>query len=88
MKRYTIIKMLTILSTLLMLHPLLGAASPSVDRGLEKREFINYTYQEGEPKPHHCVLKAVGGSEDDSDNVAAAVGMCGTDGIIELRDDI
>jgi hypothetical protein len=34
------------------------------------------------------VLKAVGGAEDDSDNLAAAVDMCGTDGVIELRDDV
>jgi len=63
------------------------AATPS-ERDLQKREHVDYTYQEGETRPHHCILKAVGGAEDDSDNLAAAVDMCGTDGIIELRDDV
>jgi hypothetical protein len=66
---------------------LLTSPLPSIG-SLEKRENIDYDWREGDSRPHHCVLKAVGGAEDDSDNLAAAVDMCGTDGVIELRDDI
>jgi hypothetical protein len=77
--------MLPLLYTLAVL-PLSIVASP-----LEAREndgFIQYEYREGDLKPHHCILKAVGGAADDSDNLAAAVEKCGTDGVIELRDDV
>jgi len=75
---------------LLPILALLGvtAASPLEGRELQKREHIDYQWREGDSKPHHCVLKAVGGAEDDSDNLAAAVDMCGTDGVIDLRDDV
>jgi hypothetical protein len=55
---------------------------------LAKRDHVDYEWREGDARPHHCILKAVGGKEDDSDNLAAAVDMCGTDGVIELRDDV
>lgn len=77
--------MLALLHTLLLV-PLSILASP-----LEVREndgFIEYEYREGDSKPHHCILKAAGGAADDSDNLAAAVAKCGTDGVIELRDDV
>jgi galacturan 1,4-alpha-galacturonidase len=70
----------------LALLPLYGIASPLETR--ENDEFIQYDYREGDSKPHHCILKAVGGAADDSDNLAAAVEKCGTDGVIELRDDV
>lgn len=75
---------------LLPLLALLGVstATPLEGRDLQKREHVDYQWREGDSKPHHCVLKAVGGIEDDSDNLAAAVDMCGTDGVIELRDDV
>jgi hypothetical protein len=55
--------MLPLLYTLAVL-PLSIVASP-----LEAREndgFIQYEYREGDSKPHHCTLKAVGGAADDS----------------------
>lgn len=64
-------------------------ASPFKTRGeIVKRENIEYEWREGESRPNHCVLHALGGDADDSDNLAAAVDMCGTDGVIELRDDV
>jgi len=77
--------MLPLLYTLSLL-PLSISASPVEAR--ENDGFIEYEYREGDSKPHHCVLKAVGGAADDSDNLAAAVVKCGTDGVIELRDDV
>lgn len=61
-------------------------ASPLEERGLIKRDNIDYEWVEGDSKPHHCVLHALGGDQDDSDTLLAAVEMCGTDGVIELRD--
>ena len=77
----------TTLSALL-LAPL-GLASPlEGPRGLVKRENIDHEYREGDSKPNHCILHALGGTEDDSDNLVAAVEMCGTNGVIELQDPI
>jgi hypothetical protein len=70
----------------LALLPLYGLASPLDPR--ENDGSIVYQYREGDSKPHLCILKAVGGAADDSDNLAAAVEKCGTDGVIELRDDV
>ena len=70
----------------LSLLPLSILASPVEAR--ENDGFIEYEYREGDSKPHHCILKAVGGAADDSDNLAAAVEKCGTNGVIELRDDL
>lgn len=79
--------MLSSLPTLsLLLAPLATLASPSDGRHLVKRENIDYEWREGEAKPNHCTLRALGGAADDSDNLAAAVDMCGTDGVIELVD--
>lgn len=65
----------------------LTSASPfDARRGLIKRENIDYEWREGDARPNHCVLRALGGAGDDSDNLVAAVDMCGTDGVIELRD--
>jgi hypothetical protein len=77
--------MLSLLYALALL-PLYGLASPLDTR--ENDGFIQYEYREGDSKPHQCILKAVGGAADDSDNLAAAVAKCGTDGVIELRDDV
>jgi hypothetical protein len=77
--------MLALLYTL-SIFPLSIVASPLEAR--ENGDFIEYEYREGDSKPHHCILKAVGGAADDSDNLAAAVEKCGTDGFIELRDDV
>jgi len=77
--------MLALLYTLSLL-PLSISASPVEAR--DNDGFIEYEYREGDSKPHHCILKAVGGAADDSDNLAAAVEKCGTDGVIELRDDV
>ena len=76
---------------LALLHPLLLVPLSILASPLEVREndeFIEYEYRDGDSKPHHCILKAVGGAADDSDNLAAAVEKCGTDGVIELRDDV
>jgi hypothetical protein len=77
--------MLALLYTLALL-PMSIVASPLEAR--ENDDYIEYEYREGDSKPHHCILKAVGGAADDSDNLAAAVEKCGTDGVIELRDDL
>jgi len=77
--------MLTIPYTLAIL-PLSVLASTFEQRNNDG--FIEYQYREGDSKPHHCILKAVGGSGDDADNLAAAVEKCGTNGVIELRDDL
>ena len=66
-----------------------GLASPlESPRGLIKRENIDYEYRQGDSKPNHCILHALGENQDDSDNLVAAVEMCGTDGVIELQDPI
>lgn len=78
----------TITLSALLLAPL-GLSSPLEGlgpRGLVKRENIDYEWREGDSRPNHCVLHALGGTEDDSDNLVAAVDMCGTDGVIELQD--
>lgn len=71
----------------LLLGPVATLASPFESRdGLVKREHIDYEWREGDSRPNHCVLHALGGAQDDSDNLVTAVDMCGTNGVIELVD--
>ena len=37
---------------------------------------------------HKCTLRALGGDQDDSDNLVKAVEQCGTNGVITLPDPI
>jgi hypothetical protein len=88
------IKPIAIMFNALPIFALLATASYVVATPLEfrgdlvKREHIDYEWREGDARPNHCVLHALGGDADDSDNLATAVDMCGTNGVIELRDDV
>jgi hypothetical protein len=90
LREWKIISAVKMINVLPIFALLAGAqATPLSSRGeIVKREHIDYERREGDTRPNHCVLHALGGDADDSDNLAAAVDMCGTDGVIELRDDV
>ena len=45
-------------------------------------------HQPQSSRVHKCTLRALGGDQDDSDNLVKAVEQCGTNGVIRLPDPV
>ena len=52
-----------------------------------QRRALEYEYRR-DSQSHQCTLHALGGTQDDSDNIANAVQQCGTNGVITLPDPV
>ncbi|CAD6572553.1 MAG: hypothetical protein TREMPRED_000571, partial [Tremellales sp. Tagirdzhanova-0007] len=52
------------------------------------RRVLKYEYGRAGGATHNCTLHALGGTQDDSDNLVSAVNQCGKNGVITLPDPI
>ena len=69
----------------------LPSAKPSGESQISQRALV-YEFQSNGSNSgshsHQCTLHALGGDQDDTDNLVAAVNQCGTNGVITLVDPI
>ena len=77
------------LAILQLIFPATSSVPSLLDTDSNQQRVLQYEFRHPEPQStrvHHCTLRALGGDQDDSDNLVKAVGQCGTDGVITLPD--